>query len=296
MRKFLLNILPKSFIIFYKNNKKRQRLKQREFLISQNKSVTKQHIIDKLKSIGITKGDVVMLHSSLSKIGFVQNGANTLINALMEVIENDGTLVMPAFPAVGFNYDYLKTNPVFNVKETPSKMGIITEVFRKKENVFRSLHPTDSVCAFGKQAEYLVKDHFNQLSPYNKYSPFYKLCQLQGKIILIGVDLNSLTNFHTPEDAIANFEFPVYHKTQFDTDVIDENGVKKTMHTKVHNPEWSKKRKCNDFIVPFENAGFLKKFTLGKAQCMVINANEMHTWLVENYNTKGISLYTPQGK
>lgn len=296
MRKFLLNILPKSFIIFYKNNKKRQRLKQREFLISQNKSVSKQHIIDKLKSIGITKGDVVMLHSSLSKIGFVQNGANTIINALMEVIENDGTLVMPAFPAVGFNYDYLKTNPVFNVKETPSKMGIITEVFRKKENVFRSLHPTDSVCAFGKQAEYLVKDHFNQLTPYNKYSPFYKLCQLQGKIILIGVDLNSLTNFHTHEDAIANFEFPVYHKTQFNTDVIDDNGVKKTMHTKVHNPEWSKKRKCNDFIVPFENAGFLKKFTLGNAQCIVIKANEMHTWLVENYNTKGISLYTPQGK
>ena len=296
MRKFLLNILPKCFIIFYKNNKKHQRLKQREFLISQNKSVTKQHISDKLKSIGITKGDVVMLHSSLSKIGFVQNGANTVINAFMEVIENDGTLVMPAFPAVGFNYDYLKTNPVFNVKETPSKMGIITEVFRKKENVFRSLHPTDSVCAIGKQAEYLVKDHFNQLTPYNKYSPFYKLCQLQGKIILIGVDLNSLTNFHTPEDAIANFEFPVYHKTQFNIDVIDENGIKKTMHTKVHNPEWSKKRKCNDFIVPFENAGFLKNFTLGNAQCMVINAYEMHNWLVENYNTKGISLYTPQGK
>lgn len=296
MRKFLLNILPKSLIVFYKNSRKRKRLKQREFLISQNKIVTKHHIIDKLKSIGITNGDVIMLHSSLSKMGFVENAADTVIDAFTDVIGNEGTLVMPAFPAIGFNFDYLKTNPVFNINETPSKMGIITEVFRKKEHVFRSLHPTDSVCAIGKQAQYLVKDHFNQLTPYNSNSPFYKLCQLNGKIILIGVDLNSLTNFHTPEDAITNFEFPVYHKTQFNTQVIDENGNKKTMLTKVHNPEWSIKRKCNDFIVPFENAGFLKHFTLGNAKCMIINANEMHNWLVENYTINGISLYTPQDK
>ena len=296
MRKILLNILPKSVIVFYKNSKKQKRLKQRELLISQKNIVTKQQIIEKLESIGIKNGDTIMLHSSLSKIGFVENGANTIIDAFTEVIGKDGTLVMPAFPSIGFNFDYLKTNPVFNIKDTPSKMGNITEVFRKKEHVFRSLHPTDSVCAIGKQAEYLVKDHFNQLTPYNSNSPFYKLTQLNSKIILIGVDLNSLTNFHTPEDEITNFEFPVYHKTQFNSLVIDENGIKKTMLTKVHNPEWSKKRKCNAFIVPFESAGFLKHFTLGNAQCMIINANEMHNWLVENYKTKGISLYTPQGK
>ena len=296
MRKILLNILPKSVIVFYKNSKKQKRLKQRELLISQKKIVTKQQIIEKLKSIGIKDGETIMLHSSLSKIGFVENGANTVIDAFTEVIGKDGTLVMPAFPSIGFNFDYLKTNPVFNIKDTPSKMGNITEVFRKKEYVLRSLHPTDSVCAIGKQAEYLVKDHFNQLTPYNSNSPFYKLTQLNSKIILIGVDLNSLTNFHTPEDAITNFEFPVYHKTQFNSLVIDENGIKKTMLTKVHNPEWSKKRKCNTFIVSFESAGFLKHFTLGNAQCMIINANEMHNWLVENYKTKGISLYTPQGK
>lgn len=296
MRKFLLNILPQNLIHLYKEIKRKKRLTEREKLIAQNKIVTEQSIIEQLKLIGITNGDVVMIHSSLSKIGFVENGANTVIDAIINAIGNDGTIVMPAFPAIGFNYDYLKTNPVFNVRETPSKMGIITEVFRKRNQVLRSLHPTDSVCAIGKQAEYLVNDHFNQLTPYNSHSPFYKICQLHGKIILIGVDLNSLTHFHTSEDAIDNFAFSVYHKTQFNTQVIDENGFMKTMLTKVHNPEWSKKRKCNDFILPFENAGFLKHFKIGNAACMIIHANEMHHWLVANYETKGISLYTPKGR
>ncbi len=287
--------MPKSIIDFYKNSKKRQRLKLREQLISENKIVTKENIINQLESIGINKGDSILLHSSLSKIGFVENGPHALINAFIDVIGSKGTLMMPAFPGMGFNYDFLKTNPVFDIKHTPSKMGIVTEEFRKMKNVKRSFHPTDSVCALGFHAEDITNSHFNQLTPYNINSPFFKLCQLNGKIVLIGVDLNSLTNFHTLEDAVENFKFPIYHKELFQTQLVDENGVMKTMQTKVHNPEWSKKRKCNDFIKLFEKSGFLKHFIIGNAHCMIINAREMHFWMIENYNSKGVSLYTPQG-
>lgn len=295
MRTILLNILPQSVINFYKKSKSKKRLKHRELLEKENKIVSKQRIIDELQKVGITDCDVVMLHSSLSKIGFVEQGAHTVIDGFLETVGFEGTLVMPSFPAVGFNYDFLSTNPIFNYFLTPSKMGLITEVFRNRSNVLRSLHPTDSVCAYGKHAEYLVKDHFNQLTPYNSNSPFYRLCELKAKIVLLGVDLNSLTNFHTSEDAIPNFQFPVYHQTEFRVGLEDENGFMKTMLTKVHNPEWSKKRKCNEFIIYFEKAGFLKHFKIGDANCMIIDAYEMHHWLVNNYNSKGISLYTPKG-
>ena len=287
--------MPNCVIDFYNKLKKNSRLKKREQLFRQNKIVTKHTIIEQLKSIGISEGDSILLHSSLSKIGFVEGGAQTVINAFIDTIGFKGTLVMPAFPGMGFNYDYLKTSPVFDIKHTPSKMGIITEEFRKMNQVKRSLHPTDSVCALGLHAEEITNSHFNQISPYNFNSPFYKLVELKAKIVLLGVDLNSLTNFHTLEDAVENFKFPVYHTDIFKTQLIDENGVMKTMQTKVHNPEWSKKRKCNDFIKLFENAGFLKHFTLGNAHCMIINANEMHSWMIENYESKGVSLYTPQG-
>lgn len=296
MRQFIRNILPQQFIDFYKNQKKRRKQKQLKTFANTNYVVTQSQIIQQLKEIGLKSGEVVMLHSSLSKMGYVEGGAQTIIDSILKVIGDEGTLVMPAFPAIGFNYDYLMTDPVFDISNTPSKMGVITEVFRKMKQVKRSLHPTDSVCALGNQADYLTKDHVNQLTPYNQNSPFYRLCELKAKIILLGVDLNSLTNFHTLEDAVSDFEYPVYHQTLFDTHLINESGKTLVMKTKVHNPFFSKKRKCNDFIKPFTNARFMTSFKIGLANCYCIESDKLHKWMIENYTLKGISLYTPQGK
>jgi aminoglycoside 3-N-acetyltransferase len=295
LRKLLLNILPQSLINFYKKIKKNKRLSERKKLIAQNNIVTQQEVIQTLKEVGVTEGDVIMLHSSLSKIGFVQDGAQNIINSFITILKKSGTLVMPAFPAMGFNFDYLKTNPVFDIKNTPSKMGIVTEEFRKMQSVKRSLHPTDSVCAFGLRADEITNTHYNQLTSYNQHSPFYKLVELKAKIVLLGVDLNALTNFHTLEDAVDDFKFPVYHSDIFTAQLIDEDDVLKTMQTKVHNPVYSKKRQCNVFIKPFINEGFMKSFTIGMATCYIIDADKMHTWMLDNYVSKGITLYTPQG-
>ena len=296
MRSFIVNILPLFIINFFIKQKQKIRKKRLDNLISNNRIVTQSQIIEQLKEIGLKSGEVVMLHSSLSKMGYVEGGAQTVIDSILKVIGDEGTLVMPAFPAIGFNYDYLMTDPVFDISNTPSKMGVITEVFRKMKQVKRSLHPTDSVCALGKQADYLTKDHVNQLTPYNQNSPFYRLCELKAKIILIGVDLNSLTNFHTLEDAVSDFEYPVYHQTLFDTQLIDESEKTLVMKTKVHNPVFSKKRKCNDFIKPFTDAGFMTSFKIGLANCYCIEADKLYKWMVENYKLKGITLYTSQGK
>lgn len=296
MRQLLLKILPQFFINYYKISKKRQKQKHRWKLEKSNKIIREKDIMDQLLLAGIKNGDVVMMHSSLSKIGFVKDGAGTVVKACLNVVGTEGTVMMPAFPGKGFNYDYLNTNPLFNVISTPSKMGAVTEYFRRLKGIKRSLHPTDSVIAFGKEAVYLTKDHFGQLTPYNKSSPFYRLCELSGKIILIGVDLDSVTNLHTSEEAIENFEYPVYHEMVFNAKLIDESECLVTMQTKTHDPIYSKQRQCNALLPHFTNAGFLKYFTLGEAQCMVIDANAMHQWMIENYKTKGITMYTPNGK
>lgn len=296
MRKLLRNILPQALIDLYKQGKKRTAARQREALAKNKQVVSAADIIETLQQQGIKEGDVLMVHSSLRKIGLVENGAGTLMDALLKILGNQGTLMMPSFPAIGFNYDYLKSKPVFDVRHTPSRMGVVTETFRKKSGVRRSLHPTDSVIAFGKEAEYLVKDHFGQLTPYNEKSPFYRLCELKGKILMIGVGLESLTNLHTLEDAVPDFKYPVYHDTVFTTELMDAAGNKQTMQTKVHNPVYSKKRRCNDLIPHFEAAGLLKRFRLGLADCLLIDAYAMHAWMVENYTSRGITMYTPQGQ
>ena len=295
MRKLLRNILPQALINMYRQGKKRAAARQREELARNSQALTREDIEAILRRQGIREGDVLMVHSSLRKIGLVEKGPGTLIDALLNVLGKEGTLMMPSFPAIGFNYDYLKSRPLFDVRHTPSRMGVVTETFRKKSGVLRSLHPTDAVIAFGKEAEYLVKDHFGQITPYNDKSPFYRLCELKGKILMIGVGLESLTNLHTLEDAVSDFKYPVYHDTLFTAELIDEEGSKRTMQTRVHNPVWSKKRRCNDLIPPVEAAGILKRFRLGLADCLLLDAYAMHAWMVENYRSRGVTMYTPQG-
>lgn len=296
MRKLLRNILPQALIDLYKQRRKHLAAKQREQLAKDRQTLSEAGIVAGLQQAGIRPGDVLMMHSSFRKMGYVEEGPETLIKALLNVVGEEGTLMMPAFPAIGFNYDYLKSKPVFDLRQTPSRMGLVTESFRRMSGVQRSLHPTDSVIAYGKQAHYLVKDHFGQLTPYNASSPFYRLSELKGKILMIGVRLESLTNLHTLEDAVAHFKYPVYHDTLFTVDLIDGSGTKRSMQTKAHNPVYSKKRRCNDLIPHFGAAGFLKHFRLGQADCLLIEAGAMHDWMVENYNTRGITMYTPNGE
>jgi aminoglycoside 3-N-acetyltransferase len=295
MKSFLKKILPSFILDLYRREKSKERLKEIEKAREEGNVHSKNSIAGFLKASGIKEGDVVMLHSSLTSLGFVEGGAPAVIDAFLSSIGNSGTLMMPSFPASGFNFDHLSEEKVFDARNTPSKTGIISETFRKMTGVKRSLHPTDPVVAFGPKAEYLTGEHFGQLTPYSEKSPFLKLCELNGKIILMGVDLNSLTNLHTLEDAVTDFKFPVYHSKIFDCELVDEDGAKKAMRTKVHDPAWSRKRKCNELIPVFTKDGCLKELRMGRTGVYLIDAKGMHESMLKNYSEKGITMYTPQG-
>ncbi len=294
MRAFFRSIAPEFILQIYKSQKKKKRDKERQKLVLQGKVIVETDIVEQLRKNGLNSGDVAMVHSSLSRLGNVQGGASTVIRALIEVLGDNGTLVMPSFPSLGYTFDYLNKNPAFDVRHTPSQMGAITETFRKIKGVKRSMHPTDPVCSIGKETKFLLKDHYSQLTPYNQNSPFYKLITLKGKIVLLGTKLDTVTNFHVMEDLIGNFKFPVYHKKQFLVKVRDEVGVERMVTTKSHDPAMSKKRKCNELEPAFIKDGIMKRFTIGDANCAIIDAEKMHSWLMEKYK-EGITMYTPFG-
>ncbi len=292
-KQLAIKYAPQFILEWGKSLKKKQRRKQ---LKQQSQTpITKEDLIKHFIKIGIKKGDSVLLHSSLSKIGFVEGGAKTVVDALFETLGETGTLLFPAFPSEGRNKTYLENNPIFDIKNTPSKMGTITEYFRKLEGVHRSFHPTDSVCALGPLAEYYTNTHFGQLTPYNENSPFRKLCNKGGKILMLGTTLNgACTNLHTLEDAV-DFKFPIYDKTIFDISMIDELGNKSMMKTKVHNPEYSAKRNCDALKPMFEKENVLVNGMIGEAKSMLIDANKMLEVMIKNYNKKGVTMYTPFG-
>ena len=296
--KDVVRSLTPDFLLNLNRQRKKKNVNQS---LDQQKSkgnvITESELVDNLLAIGVVKGDTLLVHSSLSKMGYLKDGPKTFVDALFTVVGETGNILMPTSPNAVFQLNYIQNTPFFDVINSPSKLGAITEYFRTLTNSVRSLNATEPVSAIGPLADYFTKDHFNQLTPYNAHSPFYKVGEQNGKILYIGVTLdNAGTSLHTLEDEIKDFKYPVYYPTIFDFMVIDKEGQYHKVKTKVHNPEWSKKRKCDGLIPGFESAGVLKKVKIGKADTLLVDANGFFKTMVNQYKAKGVTMYTPNGE
>lgn len=131
--------------------------------------ILKDEIIQKLKEVGLKSGDTVMVHTSLGKMGYVCGGAQAVIEALMEVVGDSGTIMMPTQswknldPETGVHWEadqkdwqLIRDNwPAYDKNLTPTNtMGAVAEMFRQVPGSVRSDHPARSVCAWGRYAEY----------------------------------------------------------------------------------------------------------------------------------------------
>ncbi len=293
----IIRTLTPTFLI--KAYRKKQKEKKRQLLQSQKSKGeiwTKNDLIAQFQTIGIEKGDVLLVHSSLSKIGFIENGPKDFVEALLETVGAEGHVLMPNSPNASFQLEYIQQLSVFDVQNDISKLGAITEYFRKLPNAIRSEHPTEPVSCVGPNADFFVGNHFGNITPYNENSPFYKVSQMNGKILYVGVTLNNAgTNLHTLEDAISDFKFPVYHEEIFDVKVKTKDGIIRSMKTKVHNPVWSKKRLCDGLLPLFEAKNVAQKVKIGNAETWLFDAKKMLDVMFDEYKKNGVTMYTPKG-
>jgi aminoglycoside 3-N-acetyltransferase len=295
LKDFIRRNTPTFLLEMNRRRKKKRRNRELNSRAQSGQSISQQQLESDFKKAGIVAGDVVLVHSSLSRIGHLAEGPQTFVDALKNVVGNTGTILMPTSPNAVYQYDYIRATKTFDVLNTPSKTGKITEYFRTLPGVKRSWHPTEPVSAWGANADYFISEHFGQLTPYNEKSPFYKVSEKSGKLLYIGVTLSMAgTNLHTLEDATA-FKFPVYADEIFDVEIIDPSGKKHTVKTKVHNPEFSKKRKCDDLIPLFEKEGAMKKVKIGEADSLVADAKKFLEVMLKAYAEKGVTMYTPEG-
>lgn len=145
--------------------------------------------------MNITSTDTVMMHSSMKAVGEVDGGADTVLDALEESLE-EGLLVLPQHTFDVVDAD----NPKFYVDETRPHVGILTERFYERPNMVRSHHPTHSVGAIGADAEAFVEGHEKFDTPAPEGSPYWRLMDRQAKILLVGVDLIRNTYIHGIEE------------------------------------------------------------------------------------------------
>jgi len=155
---------------------------------------TKQSLIDNLSALGIDPAGTLMAHISYKAIGEVEGRGEALLDALSDYMW-PGLLVLPAH-----TWAHIGENPVMDVLHTPCCVGTMAELFRKRPGVVRSLHPTHSLAALGRDAQAFCAGEERAQTPCAQNGAYYKLWERDAQILLIGVNFNRNTFIHGIEE------------------------------------------------------------------------------------------------
>lgn len=221
-------------------------------------SVTKEAIKQGVEAVGVAAGDTVFVHSSLSAFGHVDGGADTVIDALLEVLGDTGTLVMPTFTWSRFHD---ADAAVFDVVNTPSETGRITEVFRHRDGVKRGIHLCHSVAAVGPNTEAVLGDG---KSSFGRGSTFDALYELDSWNLFLGVDFRACTALHVAEE-LMNVPYRKHRSYDGSTVVLPDGSVIPSESTEFLRIKgyWNDFQKMGAI---FNDAGIVRQTTVGEAE------------------------------
>ena len=170
-------------------------------------TVTKEDIKASALKLGIKDGDSVIVHSSLKSLGYVEGGADAVIDGFLEAVGKDGTLIFPTLCSQDWKHVYENWH-----MDAPSDVGYITNVFRKREGALRSNQATHSVAAMGKDAVYFTETHGQSglrpgiygETPFAEDSPWQKMYNRNTKNVMLGVPMMYCTMRHLAEYVFVN--------------------------------------------------------------------------------------------
>lgn len=140
-----------------------------------------RELIDVMKSMGLKEGANIFLHSSWSEFYNYTGTINEFIDAILDVIGQEGTLIMPAYPLLR------KESSIFDVRSTPTAAGLIAEAFRHYPGVKRSLNGQHSVCALGPMSDFLLNEHHLSETCWDEKSPYFRLAQIGAIVFSLGL-------------------------------------------------------------------------------------------------------------
>jgi len=230
--------------------------------------LTKNGLIAEFQIAGLQPGDTLLVHSSYKSLGGVDGGPQTVIDSFLEVLGTEGTLIMPTF-----NFDFCKGEP-WDVRNTPSHMGAMTNMVRTHPDARRVFHPIYSFAILGKYAEFLTQERYK--SSYGSNSLFAKLRQLDGKIMVIGLRYtDSMTFFHHVEE----MEGVDYRYMKEFTGMVtneDGNAYEDTFTMLVRDLDKGVITEVDPMGELMEKAGVITVHKIGEAKVCLMKANEVY--------------------
>ncbi len=161
--------------------------------------MTHPELVQALTVLGLRPGMDVLVHSSLSSIGWVEGGPDALVAALVETVRPGGTVLFPAL--TGTKEDSAANPPRADYARPPARwVGKVPAAACLHEGAVRSVHPTHSVVAIGPRARALTDGHERCDSPCGVGSPYHRLALGGGHVLLLGCDHQSNTSLHMVEE------------------------------------------------------------------------------------------------
>jgi aminoglycoside 3-N-acetyltransferase len=249
------------------------------------KLLTQKDIVEDLKRLGLEHGAAVEVHSSLSSIGFVEDGAPIVINALMEVVGEEGAIVMSAYlvtPLIPLTEEEQKKGITAKVRKLDEHancktgMGVIVDTFCKLPNTYLG-KGINRVCAWGRNAQL--------------HSQGYEyLLSIEGWVLLIGVDIHRCSCMHTaedkvemPEEILEHFELP---------EEIQREYPKANWYVEYNEPQkplpedaWGKVQ------MEAERRGLIRRGYIGNAECMLFKTKPVVDIYEEFLRTNPFELF-----
>ncbi len=253
--------------------------------------ITFDVLVEGLRSLGLAIDANVLVHASLSKIGWIPGGAQTLIEALLEVVGSGGTVVMPTFstdltdpkdwhnpPVPEKWWTIVRDNlPAYDPLKTPTRgVGIVSECFRSWPGAIRSKHPHTSFAARGANAELITNTHA-LASPLGGQSPLAILYNLDASVLFLGTGFATNSCFHLAEDNIPNMPLSAEGAP------LMNNGGREWVRFHDNKYDSSDFEECG---AAFESSENPKRGKIGSASCYIFSIRSAvqfaRTWLPHN--------------
>ena len=237
---------------------------------------TKQDLMEQIQAMGIEPTDTVLVHISLRAVGKVENGAHGVIDAFRDYL-TDGLFLVPTHTWANVNKD----QPVYDVRSTVPCIGTMPTVAAFRQDGVRSLHPTHSMWAIGKNAAEYVANEGDAPSPGTPGFAWARLADVNAKILLVGVGHDRNTFIHAVEE-IANIPDRLQPEP-WEVTIYDHEG---NVHRHPYVQHFCTKTKdvsaqYVNFEKPFMELGAQKFGKLGNALVRVVDARKCRDIVVD---------------
>ena len=233
-------------------------------------------LLSALRRLGVDSGDSLMVHAAFEPHHGFRGGIGDAIDVFARAVGPEGHLLMPSLAYHDSLLAYLTRLDRFDVRKTPTVMGLMAEMFRRRKGVSRSAHPAHPILVQGPRAQWFVEGHEHSPHSCGPDTPFDKLLAVGGKVAFFNVTFAHFTFFHYLEHRVApHLSFPLYHEPPFDVNVVNSQGEALRIKAFAYAQGMQQRRHFAALEAWLREKGLIRGLRLGASNLLIVDLREV---------------------